>query len=295
MMTTTLRSALVLTALAVAGGVSVGSTSVGSATVSAQADAPGLRPAPGPSSSAMPPALQNVRFEQKLDATLPLDAVFRDEQGAAVKLGNYFGTRPVVLAFVYYECPMLCTQILNGLASGIGVLDQTVGKDFDVVAISFDPRETPVMAAAKKAAYLDRYARPGSERGWHFLTGDEANIRRVTDTAGFHFAWDEQTQQFAHASGVIVVTPDGRLARYLFGIEYPPRDLKFALMESSAGRIGSVVDQVLLYCYHYEPATGSYSLVAMNAVRLGGVVTMAMLFGFIAISLRRDSRAPAGH
>jgi protein SCO1/2 len=225
----------------------------------------------------MPAALQNVRFEQKLDATLPLDAVFRDEQGAAVKLGDYFGTRPVVVAFVYYECPMLCNQILNGLVSGIGVLDQTVGTDFDVVAISFDPRETPVMAAAKKATYLDRYARPGA------------------DTAGFHFAWDEQTQQFAHASGIVVVTPDGRLARYLFGIEYPPRDLKFALMESSEGRIGSVVDQVLLYCYHYEPATGSYSLVAMNAVRLGGAVTMAMLFGFIAISLRRDGRAPAGH
>ena len=283
-MTPTTRFALGLAAFALAGAVSLG----------AQADAPGLRPAPGPTSSAMPAALQNVRFEQRLDATLPLDTVFRDEQGAAVKLGDYFGTRPVVVAFVYYECPMLCNQILNGLASGLGVLDQTVGADFDVVAISFDARETPVMAAAKKAAYLDRYARPGAERGWHFLTGDEASIRRVTDAAGFHFAWDEQTQQFAHASGVIVATPDGRLARYLFGIEYPPRDLKFALMEASEGRIGSVVDQVLLYCYHYVPATGSYSLVAMNAVRLGGAVTMVMLLGFITISLRRDGRAPAG-
>jgi protein SCO1 len=281
--TRTTRYAL-LAAFTLAGAVSVG----------AQADAPGLRPAPGPTSSAMPGALQTVRFEQKLDARLPLDAAFRDEQGQTVKLGDYFGTRPVVLAFVYYECPMLCTQILNGLVSGLGVLDQTVGTDFDVVAISFDARETPVMAAAKKAAYLDRYARPGAERGWHFLTGDEASIRRVTDAAGFHFAWDEQTQQFAHASGVIVVTPDGRLARYLFGIEYPPRDLKFALMESSEGRIGSVVDQVLLYCYHYVSATGSYSLVAMNAVRLGGAVTMVMLLGFITISLRRDGRAPTG-
>ncbi len=279
------RYALTIAALAVAGTVSVG----------AQGDAPGLRPAPGPTASAMPPALQDVRFEQKLDATLPLDATFRDEHGNTVKLGAYFGKRPVVLAFVYYECPMLCTQILNGLVSGIGVLDQTVGTDFDVVAISFDARETPVMAAAKKAAYLDRYGRPGTENGWHFLTGDEANIQRVTGAAGFHFAWDESTQQFAHASGVIVVTPDGRIARYLFGIEYPPRDLKFSLMESSEGRIGSVVDQVLLYCYHYVPATGSYSLVAMNAVRLGGAVTMAILFGFIAISLRRDGRAPAGH
>ena len=284
-MNTTHRFTLTLAALAVAGAVSVG----------AQGNAPGLRPAPGPTSGATPPALQNVRFEQKLDAVLPLDATFRDERGQSVKLGDYFGQRPVVLAFVYYECPMLCNQILNGLVSAIGVLDQTVGKDFDVVAISFDSRETPVMAAAKKATYLDRYARPGSDNGWHFLTGDDANIRRATDAAGFHFAWDAQTQQFAHASGVMVVTPDGRLARYLFGIEYPPRDLKFAMMESSAGRIGSVVDQVLLYCYHYEPATGSYSLVAMNAVRLGGAVTMVVLFGFIAISLRRDSRAPAGH
>ena len=243
----------------------------------------------------MPVALQNVRFDQKLDARLPLDATFKDEDGRQVALGDYFGTRPVVLAFVYYECPMLCTQVLNGLVSGLSVLDQTVGKEFDVVAISFDARETSVMAAAKKAAYLDRYGRPGAERGWHFLTGDEGNIRRVTDTAGFHYAWDEQTQQFAHASGVIVATPDGRLARYLFGIEYPPRDLKFALMESSEGRIGSVVDQVLLYCYHYEPATGGYSLAAMNAVRLGGVVTVVALLGFIGMSLRRDGRATVGH
>ncbi len=284
-MNITRRNALTLAALAVAGAVSV----------SAQGNSPGLRPASGPTSGTTPPALQNVRFEQKLDAALPLDAVFRDEAGQAVKLGDYFGKRPVVLAFVYYECPMLCNQILNGLVSAIGVLDQTVGKDFDVVAISFDSRETPVMAAAKKASYLDRYARPGSDQGWHFLTGDDASIRRATDAAGFHFAWDEQTQQFAHASGIMVVTPDGRLARYLFGIEYPPRDLKFAMMESSAGRIGSVVDQVLLYCYHYEPATGSYSYSAMNAVRLGGAVTMVVLFGFIAISLRRDGRAPAGH
>ena len=264
-------------------------------SVFAQADAPGLRPAAAPPSNAMPVALQQIRFDQRLDQQLPLDAEFKDEQGATVRLGDYFGARPVVVAFVYYECPMLCNQILNGLVSGIGVLDQTVGEDFDVVAISFDARETPVQAAAKKATYVDAYKRPGSERGWHFLTGDETTIKRVTDTAGFQFAWDAATQQFAHASGVIVATPEGKLSRYLFGIEYPPRDLKFALMESSAGRIGSVVDQVLLYCYHYEPATGTYSLVAMNAVRMGGVVTMVALVGFVGISLRRDGRARAGH
>jgi protein SCO1/2 len=284
-MTTFTRYVLASAAVAVMAGVSV----------HAQPEAPGLRPAPGPTASAMPPALQQVSFSQKLDAQLPLDTPFKDEHGRAVTLGDFFGERPVVVAFVYYECPMLCNQILNGLVSGIGVLDQTVGTDFDVVAISFDARETPVQAAAKKATYLDRYQRPGTERGWHFLTGDEAAIRRVTDTAGFQFAWDAATQQFAHASGVIVTTPGGKLSRYLFGIEYPPRDLKFALMESSAGKIGSVVDQVLLYCYHYEPATGSYSLVAMNAVRMGGAVTMVALFGFVAISLRRDGRAQAGH
>jgi protein SCO1/2 len=238
----------------------------GAVSLYAQPDAPGLRPAPGPPANQTPPALQQVRFDQRLDAKLPLDARFRDESGRDVALGEFFGKKPVVLAFVYYECPMLCTQILNGLVSGLGVLEQTAGKEFDVVAISFDARETPVMAAAKKA-----------------------------DAAGFQFSWDEATQQFAHASGVIVVTPDGRLGRYLFGIEYPPRDLKFALMESSEGRIGSVVDQVLLYCYHYEPATGTYSLVAMNAVRLGGALTVALLLGFVGMSLRRDGRAAAGH
>lgn len=284
-MKTFTRYVLAPAALAVMAGVSV----------LAQANAPGLRPEAGPPSNAMPQALQQVKFDQKLDAQLPLDATFKDDTGKVVRLGDYFGERPVVLAFVYYECPMLCNQILNGLVSGVGVLDQTVGTDFDVVAISFDARETPTQAAAKKATYLDRYQRPGSERGWHFLTGDEATIKRVTDTAGFQFAWDAATQQFAHASGIIVTTPDGKLSRYLFGIEYPPRDLKFALMESSAGKIGSVVDQVLLYCYHYEPGTGSYSLVAMNAVRMGGVVTMVALLGFVAISLRRDNRAQAGH
>ena len=284
-MNTFTRYVLAPAALAVMAGVSV----------LAQANAPGLRPEAGPPSNAMPQALQQVKFDQKLDAQLPLDATFKDDTGKTVRLGDYFGERPVVLAFVYYECPMLCNQILNGLVSGVGVLDQTVGTDFDVVAISFDARETPTQAAAKKATYLDRYQRPGSERGWHFLTGDEATIKRVTDTAGFQFAWDAASQQFAHASGIIVTTPEGKLSRYLFGIEYPPRDLKFALMESSAGKIGSVVDQVLLYCYHYEPATGSYSLVAMNAVRMGGVVTMVALLGFVAISLRRDNRAQAGH
>ena len=265
------------------------------ASAAAQPGSAGLRPEAGTPASEMPEALQQVKFEQKLDAQLPLDATFRDEDGRTVTLGQYFGQRPVIVAFVYYECPMLCTQVLNGLASSIGVLEESVGKEFDVVTVSFDPRETPVLAAAKKQAYLERYTREGAAQGWHFLTGDEASIKALTEAAGFRYAWDATTQQFAHASGVVVATPAGRISRYLFGIEYAPRDLKFALMESSEGRIGSVVDQVLLYCYHYEPKTGSYSLAAMNTVRLGGAVTLVALVGFVVVALRRESRPAAGH
>lgn len=262
---------------------------------SAQADAPGLRPEPGVPSSTMPAMLKGVSFDQRLNSALPLDLMFRDEDGRAVRLGDYFGRRPVVLAFVYYECPMLCTQVLNGLLSSMTVLDETAGRDFDVVTVSFDPRETPVLAAAKKQAYLERYKREGAETGWHFLTGDAASIEALTAAAGFRYAWDEATQQFAHASGVVVVTPEGVLSRYFLGIEYSPRDLKFALMESSDGRIGSLVDQVLLYCYHYDPATGTYGLIVMNTVRLAGAATVIALMGFVVVTLRRDSRAAAGH
>jgi protein SCO1/2 len=205
-----------------------------------------------------------------------------------VQLGKHFGTKPVVLAFAYYECPMLCTQILNGLTTALSVLTESVGTEFDVVVVSFDPRETPTLAAGKKKAYIDRYGRPGSEHGWHFLTGDEASIRRVTDAAGFRYTWDPRTLQYAHASGIIVTTPDARLSRYFFGIEYAPRDLKFALIESSAGRIGNAIDKLMLYCYHYNPETGSYALVAMNTVRLGGAVTLVALIGFVAVALRKE-------
>ncbi|MCA1584002.1 MAG: SCO family protein [Acidobacteria bacterium] len=257
----------------------------------AQPDAPGLREAPGTPASMVPTALQQVAFEQHLDEPLPLDLPFRDEEGRAVRLGDYFGSRPVVLAFAYYECPMLCTQVLNGLTSSLSVLDLSIGREFDVVTVSFDPRETPVLAAGKKKAYLDRYKREGAAAGWHFLTGDEKSIAALTSAAGFRYAWDTESQQFAHASGIVVVTPDGRLSRYFFGIEYAPRDVKFALLESSAGRIGTMADQLLLYCYHYDPVKGSYSFVAMNAVRLGGAVTLVALGGFVVVAIRREHRA----
>ncbi len=260
------------------------------ASAFAQDGARGLRPEGGAPASQMPGILSSVSFDQRLNELLPLETLFKDEEGRDVKLGEYFGVRPVVLAFAYYECPMLCTQVLNGLASSLTVLTETVGTDFDVVVVSFDPRETPTLAAGKKKSYLDRYKRPGSEHGWHFLTGEEASIRRVTDAAGFHYAWDEKTQQFAHPSGIVVTTPDGRLSRYFFGIEFAPRDVKFALIESSAGRIGNAVEKLLLYCYHYDPATGSYSFLAMRAVQIGGAVTLVALVGFVLVALSREQR-----
>lgn len=274
-----------MTRQAIAAGILI---TVCAATASAQS---GLQERPSTAAAAVPAALQNVRFDQHLDQHLPLDLNFRDESGKTVRLGDYFGKRPVVLAFVYYECPMLCTQVLNGLTSTLTAIDEQVGKDFDVVTVSFDPRETPILAAAKKKAYVERYGRAGTADGWHFLTGEEPAIQALTKAAGFSYQWDEQSQQFAHASGIVVVTPDGRLSRYFFGIEYAPRDVRFALLESSAGRIGTAADRLLLYCYHYDPASGSYAFVAMNAVRLGGAVTLVALVGFMTVAIRREKRA----
>ena len=264
-----------------------------SAVVSAQSSSGGLQPQPGVPSNQMPGALQNVGFEQRLNETLPLDLMFKDEDNRDVRLGEFFNRRPVVLAFVYYECPMLCSQVMNGVTSALTALDESAGSDYEVVAVSFDPRETPMMAAAKKKSYVDRYNRANSAHGFHFLTGSEASIKALTAAAGFKYAWDDQTQQFAHASGFVVATPTGKLSRYFFGIEYAPRDIKFALIESSAGRVGSLVDQVLLYCYHYDPKTGSYSFVAMKAVQLGGAFTLLALVGFVVVAIRRDYRV--GH
>jgi protein SCO1/2 len=258
---------------------------------SAQSNVPGVNPSPLPPSSQTPSVLAEVRFDQRLNERLPLETRFKDDEGRDVALGDYFGAKPVVLAFVYYECPMLCTQVLNGLTTPLMILTETVGREFDVVAISFDARETPALASGKKKSNLDRYKRPESAAGWHFLTGDEAAIKAVTDAAGFKFVWDEPTQQFAHPSGIIVATPDGKLSRYFFGIEYAPRDVKFALIESSAGRIGNAIDQLLLYCYHYDPASGSYGFIAMGAVRVGGALTVLALVGFVVVSIRREMRA----
>jgi protein SCO1/2 len=261
------------------------------ATAMAQSDVPGVNPTAGVPSNQMPRVLADVRFDQRLNEALPLDAPFTDEDGRPVTLGDYFRKKPVVLAFVYFECPMLCTQVLNGLTTSLTVLDETVGREFDVVAISFDARETPALASGKKKAHLDRYKRPESAGGWHFLTGEEASIKAVTAAAGFTYVWDDRTQQFAHPSGIVVATPEGKISRYFFGIDYASRDVKFALIESSQGRIGNAIDQLLLYCYHYDPATGSYGFVAMGLVRIGGALTVLALVGFVVLSIRREGRA----
>jgi len=238
----------------------------------------------------VPGALQGVGIDQKLDQQIPLNLTFRDEYGKTVPLSTYFHDKPVIIAPVYYRCPMLCTQILNGLESSLKVVTFNAGQDFEVIALSFDPKDTPEIAAAKKAGYLRRYNRPGSANGWHFLTGDEANIKALTDAIGFHYKYDPKTDQFAHASGIMIATPDGRLSRYFYGVEYSPRDMRFGLVEASERKIGTPVDAVLLFCFHYDPATGKYGAVAMNMVRFAGAAFV--LFGgtFLFVVFRRDFR-----
>ena len=252
----------------------------------------GARPETGNPSAGLPKALNDVRIEQKLDQQLPLDLVFRDESGQQVKLGQYFGKKPVVLAFVYYDCPMLCTHVLNGMVGSFRMLPFQIGNEFDVVTVSFDPRETSSLAAAKKKVYVDylpEKMRAGANIGWHFLTGDQENITQLTEAAGFHYRWDDETKQFAHASAIMVATPHGKLSRYFYGVDYAPRDLRFGLIESSANKIGSTADQLLLFCYHYDPSRGKYGAPIMRVMRVAGVLT---LIGIAAMMLFLKARNP---
>ena len=244
----------------------------------------------------LPAALQTVGIEQKLGDRLPLDAEFKDENGSQVKLGSYFSKgRPVILALVYYECPMLCNQVLNGLNGSLKGMNFDAGKDFDVVAISFDARENEKadLAKNKKASYVERYGRPGGENGWHFLTGTQDSIDKVTKAAGFNYKWDERSNQFAHAGGVMVVTPEGKMSHYLYGIDYAPKDLKFAIMEASENKVGGATDQLLLYCYHYDPATGKYGLAILSVMRLGGVLTLLLMGATALVFWRRNKKKTA--
>jgi protein SCO1 len=276
-----MKTKLLIT-LALAGGMATG--------VSAQgfySSPPERQPA-----NERPAALREVGLDQKLNALLPLDAMFKDENGRDVALAEYFGKgRPVVLALVYYECPMLCTQVLNGVTGALKTVTLDAGKDFDVIALSFDPREGPKMAKAKKIAYMGRYGRPGTEQGWHFLTGTPESIKRVTDAVGFRYTYDEAIGQFAHGALITVLTPDARISRYLYGIDYGGRDLRLALVEASNGAIATPVDRALLYCYHWDPTTGRYGFVVMNLVRGAGILTLLGFGTFIALSLKRERRA----
>lgn len=238
--------------------------------------------------NAKPRLLRDVGIDQKLNEQLPLDLAFRDENGQAVQLRKYFGAKPVILALVYYNCPMLCTQVLNGLLRSLQNLTLDVGRDFNVVTVSFDPREKPALAARKKELYVGLYSRPGGPTGWHFLTGDEPSIRNLTQAVGFRYAYDAESGQFAHATCIVVLTPEGRISRYLYGIEYPSRDLRLGLVEAAREKIGSPVDQILLFCYHYDPATGKYGLVILNVVRAAGLATVLALGTLIWIMFRRE-------
>ena len=225
----------------------------------------------------LPEALKKIGIEQKLGEQLPLDTEVVLEDGKKVKLGSLFTSgRPAILAFVYYECPMLCNEVLNGLTGSLKGISLEAGKDFDVIALSFDARENekPGLAQNKKAAYMERYGRPGSEKGWHFLTASQASIDAITKAAGFGYEWDAKSNQFAHAGGIMVATPTGKMSRYFYGIDYAPRDLKFGLIESAENKVGSAADQMLLYCYHYDPSTGKYGLAILSVIRMGAILTL---------------------
>jgi len=242
----------------------------------------------GQQSNAVPAALQNIGIDQRLNEQLPLDAVFRDETGREVKLGDYFKSgKPVVLSLVYYDCPMLCTQVLNGEVESFRNVPFTLGQDYEAISVSFDPRETPQLAADKKQVYAMDYKRPGVAEGWHFLTGDAPSIKRLTEAIGFRYAYDEGTKQFAHASAIYVATPDGKLSRYFYGIAYAPKQMRLSLIEAAAGKIGSPINQLLFYCYHYDPTTGKYGVAVLNVMRAGGVLTVLSLVSLIVLLRRR--------
>jgi protein SCO1/2 len=237
-----------------------------------------------------PPVLKDVGIDQLLNNQVPLDLEFRDESGRTVKLTEYFKDKPVVLSLVYYDCPRLCTQVLTGLLGAMKALPMTPGKEFVNLSVSFDPRETPQLAAAKKAEYLKRYDRPGAEAGWHFLTGDVAAIQALTKAVGFRYVWDPVTKQYAHAGGIMVLTPQGKISRYFYGIEYAPRDLRFGVIDASAGKVGSLADQVILYCYMYDPERGTYGLVVMRLLRIFGSLTVVTLLALFLYLRRKEKQ-----
>ncbi len=240
-----------------------------------------------PSPSVRPPGLKNVGIQQNLNQEIPANLAFTDDLGRSVHLGDYFGKRPLILNLVYYNCPMLCGEVLSGLEHSLSMMQFDVGKEFDVITVSFDPSETPEMAAKKKSEFLRRYKRAGAEQGWHFLVGKPDAIDALTKAAGFQYQYDAKTKQFAHATAILVLTPEGRIAQYYYGVEYPPKDLRLGLVEAGKGKIGNIVDQLLLYCYHYDPEQGKYSATILRVLRLAGVATMLCIGTLIFVMIRR--------
>lgn len=289
----TMRGSWRAAALAVLGGALLCSP------LAAQVSGYGDKQAGENSGDQLPQVLQHVGITQKLNQQLPLDAQFVDDTGKTVRLGDYFGKRPAILTLVYYNCPMLCSEELDGLAGALEMVKLTPGKDFDVIVVSIDPSETTELAAKKKAYYIKRYGRPETAGGWHFLTGQKAEIDRLTEATGFGYVRvpgpDGKLSQFAHASSIQVVTTDGKLAQYYLGVEYSPKDILLGLIEASGNKIGSPVANILTYCYHYDPQTNKHSLIVARVVQLGGVVTMAGLVGFMFVMFRKDMKAARDH
>jgi len=244
--------------------------------------------------SVKPAITKDIRIDQKLDSQVPLDVPFLDENGSTVTLGDYAGKKPIILNLVYFGCPMLCGQVLNGLTQSLKMLKSVPmvpGDDFEVVTISFDPRETPELAKKKKASFIKELGQPGAEKHWHWLTGKEKNIRAVTDAVGFHYVWDEKFQQYVHATGIFILTPKGRVSRYFFGATYSPKDMRLGLSEASGGKIGGPAERLLLLCFHYDPTQGKYSVMVFRLIQIGGLLILAALVSFVALMLRSDSKS----
>jgi protein SCO1 len=246
------------------------------------------------SQSQLPEGVRNVGIDQRLNEQLPLDLEFRNEDGHLVRLGEFFHDKPIILSLVYHECPMLCNEVLEGMLRAFRVLRFDVGKEFEVLTVSFNPREDAALARSAKESYIRRYKREGAARGWHFLTGDQTSIDRITRAVGFRYRYDAQKNQYAHAGGIMVLTPQGRLSRYFYGIEFAPKDLRLGLVEASENKIGSIVDQVLLFCYHYDPVTGKYGLVILMTMRIVAVVFVLGLAAYVIVMLRRERSVPGG-
>ena len=244
-----------------------------------------------PPSSMRPPGLKNVGIQQNLNGQIPPDLVFRDETGKTVRLGDYFGQKPMILSLVYYRCPMLCGEVLSGLSSALKVLKFNVGDEFNVLTVSFDPKDTPEIGAAKKAEYMERYGRPGAAQGWHFLTGPQNSIDALTKAAGFEYQYDPKTEQFAHSTAIMILTPEGKIAQYYYGVEYAPKDLRLGLIQASENKIGTLTDQILLYCYHYDPATGKYGAMISRILQLSAMATVLILGVFMTLLFRHGSDA----